>query len=312
MEIELDAPASLLLGLVPLGASVAALSLALKYPPIQLVARPAPTLDVSGACAPYAYAAATRYARVDPDTIRAEVEIELAVPALMGLGSEPMMALSTARALAALAGGDPEAPALARALDFPPHLSPEVWGFAQGGLLLVDVRAPLETPPLRHRHWTHPDDATWVVVLVLPKPGEDAPDTLEAGRRAALMAAVPYWDSAVGALVMDQLWPAVERDDFAAFAGSLQRLHDANLAALAAAGTPVSLTPTAQTALDVMRAEGVPACGPCLTGLGVYGLIRGRVPSIELRKRLAGRLGYEAGTIMGTLAADQGAKVRSV
>jgi hypothetical protein len=61
-----------------------------------------------------------------------------------------------------------------------------------------------------------------------------------------------------------------------------------------------------------MQAEGVPACGSSLTGLGVYGLIRGRVPSIALRKALSARLGFWAGTILGTLAADQGARVRGL
>ena len=165
MPIQVDAPASLLLGLAPVGGSLAAVNLALQHPPVQLTAQRAPALLVSGACAPLAYAAAARYGQP-----AAELQVELAIPSLMGLAAEEMLGLAVARALAALQAAPTEAATLAHTLGWGPDRAPEVWGFDRGGLLLTDVRAPLGTPPLGRRPLSHPDARAWVLVLYLPKP----------------------------------------------------------------------------------------------------------------------------------------------
>jgi predicted sugar kinase len=310
MELELEAPASLLLGLSPQGDSLSALSLTVQYPPVQLAARPAPALEVSGACAPVGYAAVERLSRALPG-LGIEVEIELATPRQMGLASEPMLQLSVARALAELHQLPADSVSLARQLGFGPELAPEVWGFTQGGLLLTDAAAGLDHPPLRRCALTHREDEAWVVVLYLPRPDPDGPDALEAERHAALWAAAGHLDPGTCRRALADLWPAVEGDDFPAFTRGVQALHEANCAALRAAGCLPVLPPLAQAVLDLMRAEGLTACGACLTGLGLYGLIQGARPSIGLRQKIAALVGFESGTVMATIADNAGCRVKT-
>ncbi|MBL8045100.1 MAG: hypothetical protein JNL09_01085, partial [Anaerolineales bacterium] len=118
--------------------------------------------------------------------------------------------------------------------------------------------------------------------------------------------AAPHLSPATAALVENQLWPAVEQDDFAAFSRALADLHALNTAALQAAGTPLTSAPEALTALEVIKAEGVVAYGQCLTGLGVYAFVQGATASQELRKKLMARLGYESGTIMAAITDNAG------
>ncbi len=306
MSVKIEAPASLLLGLARADTGPLAVSLTLRYPPVHLDARPAVQLEVEGACAPTAYAAAERVGRP------AQIEIELAIPTLMGLSGDPLLALSVARALAELHDQPAQAPALAQALGFTPDLAPEVWGFVQGGLLLCAVDAPLERPPLRRQRLQHADAQAWVIVLYLPRPADDDPDNLEAERRAALLAAAPHLSAPTAALVEQELWPAAERADFPAFARALQVLYDANQEALAAAGTSLRHRPQAQAMLELLRAEQVPACGACLTGLGVWGLIQGAQPSIRLRQKMQALVGIAGGTVLGTITDNAGVQVHAV
>jgi predicted sugar kinase len=219
-----------------------------------------------------------------------------------------MLGLAAARALAVLQGAPADAVALAHALGWGPDRAPEVWAFDQGGLLLTDVRALLGTPPLGRLSIGHPDEQAWVLVLYLPKPPDEAPDSLEAARRAALLAAaerVPAW---TGRLVTETLWPAAEHDDFPAFARAAQRLLDANLGALRAAGARPALLPEAQMVLEMLQAGGAALCGPCLTGLGVFGLVPGARRSVELRRPIMARLGHAAGTLLTTITHNAGAR----
>src|SRR5262245_32563514 len=104
MQIELSTPACLLLGLVDLDGEKCQLGVTLRYPPTQLLARMAPTLTITGGRADLAYRHAERFYQRYRLPPQAEVEIELATPAFMGLGSSAMLGLSVARALATLHG----------------------------------------------------------------------------------------------------------------------------------------------------------------------------------------------------------------
>lgn len=304
MSVEVKAPASLLLGLARYGQSLLAVGLTIRYPPVHLEAHPSARLEVSGACAPVGYAAAERMG------LAAEIEVELAIPTLMGLDAGPMLELSVARALAELHGRPADAPTLAQALGFASDLALEVWGFAQGGLLLADLGAALASPPLRRQPIAHDDDHAWVIALFLPRPGDDAPEGLEADRRTALLAAARHLPAEAAHCLLDDLWPAAERDDFPAFARALGALHSANLEALATAGTPLPLSDQQNAMLNLMRAEGAALCGPCLTGLGVFGLIQGAQPSIRLRQKMQALVGFAGGTVMGTITDNAGVQVQ--
>jgi beta-ribofuranosylaminobenzene 5'-phosphate synthase len=309
MQIEVISPACLLFGFVQLEGRLCQLGVTLRYPPVQLLARAAPALSITGGRADLAYRQAERFFERHRLPPQAEIEIELAIPAFMGLGSHGMLGLSVARALAVLHGQPvDDIQELARAVDLDADEALEAHAFAQGGLLLVDSAGVL-----RHRQpiAEHDEAEDWVFVLALPRVPSGTPETLEADRRQILREAAGL-DPQTGRICASQLGPAVEGDDIAEFARGLMAIQTANHAALDQFGKPLALSSDEQSILEVMREGGALAWGRCILGMGLYGLIKGGGPSRELRRRLAERQGYFGATVMATLCDSDGAQQRVV
>ena len=57
----------------------------------------------------------------------------------------------------------------------------------------------------------------------------------------------------------------------------------------------------------MMRDFGVAAWGQSLTGVGLYGLVQGAVPSQDLRTQLRHHLGPMGGIVMAAIADNEGA-----
>ena len=308
MLIEVGSPCSLPLGLVRTKEDkIALLGLTLQHPPADVFAEASAQLSVTGPIAHEGYERAQRFLfhhRLEP---RANVEIELAIPALMGLGSEAMLGLSAARALAWVYGlPTDDTLALARAIDLEPRHALEIWGFQQGGLLLVDPQQP--DRPFRHHPIAHPDNHAWAFVLLLPRIPPGTPETLEADRLTALLNAAPHLSPETGRLFDEQLWPALEQDDLAAFARALLGLQQLNRQALAEAGTPLTFTQEEQGVLDLLRDKGALAWGRSPTGLALYAIVKGATASIELRHHLSQHVGIYGGAVMATITANGGAR----
>src|SRR5438876_5484287 len=99
MQTELTSPACLLLGLAQLDGQICQLGITLQFPQIQLLARESPALAVSGARADLARRQAKHFFEHHKLAPQDEIEIELAIPQFMGLGSAAMLGLSIAQAL---------------------------------------------------------------------------------------------------------------------------------------------------------------------------------------------------------------------
>jgi predicted sugar kinase len=312
MIVHTTAPSSLLLGLARLRAGrLAWLGITLQHPPIAIDARPAQALAVTGARADLADAQAARVME-RLGLPAADLEIELAIPRYMGLASDAMLGLAVARTLAAL----PESPAaadtqvLADALGLDERDALAGQGFDRGGFLLV-LAEPIAghwPVPLRRFELAHDDDHSWVWVLHWPEPPPGTPPTLEADRPAQLLAAAPHLSDETGRLVEEELWPALERDDSAAFGQALMAFQQLNRAALDRAGTPAEGAPGSEDALSVLRDNGALAWGESAAGLARFGLIRGGPPSVALRRKLVEHVGYEGGTVMASICENHGAR----
>jgi len=308
MQIELTSPACLLLGLAQLDGQTCQIGITLQYPQIQLVARDSAGLSITGARADLAHRQAAHFFQHQGLSPQGEIEIELAIPQFMGLGSAAMLGLSMARALSTLH----ELPAistaeLAQAGGLDKDEALEAHAFASGGLLAVGTDGVL----LRRQTIAHQDEADdWVFVFVLPRPPGDTPEPIEVDRRAALRGSARHLSAEATSTIEDDLWPAIERDDFNTFAHALARLQALNVAALASAGQPATLAPHEQALLDLMRNHGALVCGRTLTGLAIYGLIKGGGPSRDLRRALVMQLGIFGGTVMATLCDNSGSTVK--
>src|SRR5215212_7942925 len=102
MQTELTSPSCLLLGLAQLDGRICQLGITLQFPQIQLLARHSRALAISGARADLARKQAEHFFQHHHLPPQAEIEIELAIPQFMGLGSAAMLGLSVARALSTL------------------------------------------------------------------------------------------------------------------------------------------------------------------------------------------------------------------
>ena len=285
MNIEITSPCCLHLGFVSLNGQICELGITLQSPQIQLAARPSQQLSVSGARAEMAY----QHAAVLHLT--GDVEIEIAIPAHMGLGSDEMMRVAVAGSLNTKDLSDP--------LGLHEH------AFARGGLLLIGEDGQL----LKRATISHIDDEdAWVFVLVLPSVPDGIADDFEAQQRAALHASAQHLRQDVNANV---LFDAINRDDFSAFAVALAQIRAANAAAFAANGHPIELTDQDHHILELMRANGVAFAGRALTGLGLFGLIKGASASRALRKALVDNLGYFGPLVMGSICDNQAAQIKT-
>ncbi len=315
MFVEINAPCSLPLGLArldPASAKLAWVSASLQYPPIELRAQANPAgLAITGPRAHIAHRYAERFAAHRPAAAHTELQIEWAIPSHMGLGADSALGLAAARALAWTAGeAAPDTASLAHALGLSPDEAPAAWGAAQGGVLLVDAESPAGAWPavLRRGLVTHADqDDDWVVILVLPRTPDGTPADLEARRLAAVRGAAPYLSAETGRLVQERLFPALERDDFAAFAGAWRDLAALNAAALAQTPDAPAVEAETRATLEVMRAEGAAVFGRSPAGLALFGLVRGVSASQTLRKALRAHVGHFGGTISASLLSPAGA-----
>jgi predicted sugar kinase len=289
MPIEITSPCCLHLGLARAeDGALSELGLTLQHPPIQLAARPAAQLSVVG---PRADIAAAEAARLN---LTGEIEIELAIPANMGLGSNAMMACAVHGSL------DP------KGLQDPSGL--HAHAFVGGGLLLVRDDGLLKRrAAIAHAH----EDDTWVFVLVLPKEPDDLTEAFEADWRSQLIGFARHLPHGMDAEVA-VLFDAVERDDSNAFAVALSHIHAANEAALATSGHARALTDQDRDILGFMRANGAAFAARALTGLGLYGLVKGGPASRTLRKALTQHLGYFGPLVMASICDNHGAKTKMV
>ncbi len=312
MQIEIGAPACLPLALAAFeDGTLARLGVTLRYPAINLVARAGQRLDVTGARADLVAASVRRYLNRRGLPEQAEVEIELAVPSLMGLGSDALMALCGAQAVAWVHDQPFEdAAALADAAGLGQEYALETQAYAQGGVLLVEApRADGAAPAvLRRQTLAHADEAAWAFVLYLPRPAADTPLTLEADRLAGLLRAAPHLTAASGQLVERELWPALAGDDLEGFGQALRRLLDLNAAALASVGADAPLSDDERARLDISAAPGAAVWGRSPTGLALFALVRGASASVALRKQVIGQVGIHRGTAMAAIVDNEGAR----
>ncbi|MCP5096357.1 MAG: hypothetical protein GY943_12465 [Chloroflexi bacterium] len=316
MLIEIGTPSCLPLGLARVDQNnelkTCLLGITLQHPPVHLSAQAHTGLKITGARADIGYDQAIRFLQYYQLKHQAEVEIELAIPAFVGLGSETMLGLTVAQALSwlnDLSYTNSDMQQWMQALNLEPQNALELYSFERGGLLLVESEtlAPAQVPALlRRQEITHEERHAWAFVFLFPRVPKGTLKTVEADRLAALVQASSHLSRESGHLVTEDMWTAVANDDIAAFGRSLMALQQMNQTALANAGTPFELSVDEQAVLDLMRDFGAAAWGKCMTGLGLYALVRGGDTSRTLRKRVQDHVGIMGGIVMATITDNVG------
>lgn len=325
MAIEIGTPASLLLGVVPIPTSSDGepsycwLGITVQHPPTHLVVKPHRKLVITGARADLAHQQARQFLTYRQLQIGGEIEIEWATPKFMGLGSAPMLGLSVARGLSQLAQLNDDTTleesgvwALATALDLPDRDALAVWGFAQGGLLLVETQRQADAPfpqLLRRYELQHMTKTDWVFVLYFPRVSAGPSDDLEAERVTNLLQAAPYLGADTTHVVLERMLPAVEQDDIETFAQGLMELQAQNRTALAQIGAQPMLSEADEVLLQQMQSNGALAWGQLPGGRALFALVRSAQTSIMLRRTLYEQVGPYGGRLMATITDNRGCQL---
>jgi predicted sugar kinase len=229
--------------------------------------------------------------------MQGEIEIEIAIPAHMGLGSDAVLDASLQQVFS-------------QWHNLPGHhrMTLAQRACQQGGLLMTDDDGLVQD----RATIAHADDAKdWVFVLVLPQVDDDVSESFEGDCTRALRGASAHLNPITTQTAQD-LWLAAKHDDVVAFAQALAQIHTANVQALASAGTPRTPSAENETVLQLMRDNGALTCAQALTGLGLYALVQGRAASKTLRDALKNHFGYFGPMITATVCDNVGVRIKEI
>ena len=315
MYIEISAPAILPLAFARVKhderAKAVILGVALQHPPIHFLAEKYDELHIHGPRAHVARMFAERYLQQTGFPASAEIQIENTIPSLVGYGSDPILALSVASALSWVNEETFEDIAkLSQQVILPVEDALAYWGFAEGGILLVELEAADgEMPALLRRHeLKHKDNKAWAFIFFFPKVPSGIPESLESDRQVDLQQVALHLPDESGTLIEEVIWPALEQDDIDAFGNGLMQLKKMNDEALAQARPIPDTDVDSQKIFGVFQEVGAVAWGGSLTGIGLFGLVRGAQASRDIRARLLRAIGYMSGHFDVTITNNEGAQ----
>ena len=304
-HIEIGTPAILPMAFANLAGSPVLLGMTLQHPPVHLRAGKSKQFKFQGPRAHVARRYAERFLLNSGFSNKAEIIIENTPPSLVGFGSDEMLALSVAQAMAWVNDQDIEDySSLAKWVGLGQDAALAFWSFCQGGILLVEMSATGDQMPplLRRVQKKHRDNKAWSVNFHFPNALAGAPDNLEQIQRANLNAAAAALSPDSGILLDEALWPALEADDIAAFCSALTKLMALNDAALKKTGHwPATNDSLAALKAQLDEHKDVLATGISLTGHSIYALAESALASQSIRVTMRKAVGSFGGQVEATI-----------
>ncbi len=309
-RVRVRAPARLHFGVLDLrgilGRRFGGMGAAIPLPALQLEAERADGFSATGPDAARAVDFARRYAGATGLPGGARLTIAHAIPPHSGLGSGTQLALSVARALAALYERSHDAPTLARQSGRGVRSGVGTWLFERGGFVLEGGRrAGADLAPLLTRL---PMPPAWRFVVAIPagSPGLSGEAEVEAFRT---LPAPPVREvEHVAHVVLMQLLPALVEEDLTDFGSALVEVQQVTGRWFAASqGGPFAPGPTAQL-IARFQEEGAAGVGQSSWGPAVYALAGDDGASERLAGIAKDELGSEGIVVAGSFA-NRGAVV---
>ncbi len=314
IEIGIPSVLPLALGRVDIDGTVKSvmLGVTLQHPPIHFLVAKDKKMNIYGPRADVAHANALKFANSAGTEQPVEIKIDNSSPSMVGFGSDSMLALGAAQAVAWANDQDFEN---LSALDEHMQISKTdplaYWAYQKGGFLLVELEeGPDGEAPslLKHHTLKHRDHLAWAFVFHFPKVLPDTPESIELDRLALMKTAVSHMPLESGDIILNQLWPALEKDDFDAFAKALKQLIQMTEETFVSQNAWHIPFDTSSKIYEVFQSEDVPAWGGSLTGIGIYGFMKGSLKSQDVRTKLLKQVGYFSGQYDATVSDTEGAR----
>jgi predicted sugar kinase len=287
------------------------LGVTLQHPPVHILAEKHQELLIYGPRAHIARQVAHDYLKRTGFSLNAEIKIENTIPSLVGCGSDSILTLTVAQALSWVNEGNFEdTAALARDTNLRPADALAYWGFARGGLLLVEVKAENKEMPLllRRHELKHKDKQAWAFVSFFPRVPDGTPESLEYERQEELLKVMSDLPESSGRMIDEQIWPALEQDDITAFGAGLMALRKLNEEIVQQAKIVPETIENSERIGTVFREGGAVAWGQNLHGLTLFALVQGATASQQIRANLLRVVGYTQGQFNATITDNEGAR----
>jgi beta-RFAP synthase len=293
--VFIESPARLHFGLLDLRGSLGrrfgGIGAAAPAPTLLLSASRADRLTVTGEDCDRATRFAQQFLEYHGAADRgARLCVHRALPPHAGLGSGTQLALSVARALAALHGFPVDVSDLARAVGRAQRSAIGTWTFAGGGLVVEGGRRNTNgaVAPLLSRL---PFPAAWQCVIAVPDCAPAINGSTEAAAFARLPAPSEHDVERVAHLVLMALLPALAEDDLATFGSALTSIQEITGRWFAEIqGGTFAQGPTKELVRRMIE-WGVAGVGQSSWGPAVYGIIDGDEAGARLADRVRDALG---------------------
>jgi beta-RFAP synthase len=254
-------------------------------PTLRVSACPAADLQVEGEDAERAAGFARQFLTHHDLRVGAHVRVHRALPEHAGLGSGTQLALAVARALAAIAGVDTDAAALACAVGRARRSAIGTWTFAGGGLVLEGGRRPQGNgvAPLLARL---PFPPGWRCVVAVPDTTRGISGADEATAFAELPPAPEREVEHVAHLVLMGLLPAIADADIATFGNALTEIQTITGRWFTPVQGGTFASGVSEELVRRMSEWGAAGVGQSSWGPTVYGIVDGEAAGRALADRV--------------------------
>ena len=314
MLLEIVSPAVLPIGFVKFEQNneqkIGLIGFALQSPPTQMLIYPSDEFQISGACSHIGQKYCLDYQKFEETSVPGSIEIELAIPRFMGLGSELLIGLTIEQGLNWLIKKHVIGNQIwSKNRNYNAVDSLTTYSFQYGGINITSLNThKCCVPELFYRSELNEkqQDKKMFVSLFLPRVNSTISDDFEEERNLNFLSTLSSVKSLSNSLDGNNLIQALLVNDFGTFASQLMKIIYQNYQASISSGNGIPYSKEELMIFNEMKANGALAYGRSATGLGLFSISLGRETSNEISSAIRKKTGFKRGTTLTTMIDNQG------
>jgi predicted sugar kinase len=271
---------------------------------------PSEEFQISGACAHIGQKYYLEYQNIVKTSVTGSIEIELATPRFMGLGSELLIGLTIEQGLYWLNNkhviGNQN---WSKNRSYNAVDSLTTYSFQYGGINITNLNTHKSCVPeliYRSEMNENQQDKKMFVSLFLPRVNSTISDDFEEERILNFLSTLSSVKSLSNFLDGNNLIQALLDNDFGKFASQLMKIIYQNYQASISSGKGIPYSEEEKMIFNEMKANGALAYGRSATGLGLFSISLGEDTSNEITSAIRKKTGFNRGTTLNTMIENQG------
>lgn len=314
MLLEIVSPAVLPIGLVKFEQNneqkIGLLGFALQSPPTQMLIYPSNEFQISGACAHIGQKYCLEYQKIEKTTLTGSIEIELASPRFMGLGSELLIGLTIEQGLNWLNNKhfiDNQNRSKNRSWNAVDALNE--YSFQKGGINITGVNTSTNHVTECYHHFEMTEkqqDKKMFVTLFLPRVNSTIPDDFEEKRILNFLEICSSFTSLSNSSDGNNLIQGLKDNNINTITSFLMEIIHQNHQVSITSGKGIPYSEEEIMILNEMKENGALAYGRSATGLGLFSISFGEETSNEITSAIRKKTGFNKGSTLTTMIDNQG------